>query len=117
MDVNFAVLNFQGGSYKLMVEKYFKDFCESLYQESYKDFFEDYQAHTDKPVAYKTCPYPVTKQDLRNYFVRDQTNLLPPHIPGNEKWKLFFRFIRNETVLGGYDFYLIFRNGKSLLWG
>lgn len=108
--------NLQGGQYKLMWDYSFKDGCASFYQPAYKSTFEDYQSHTTHPVAYNTCPYPAGTNEVKNYFVRDVQNLLPPYVPGNERWKVEVRVLRKGEVLGGWNFYGMLRNEKSLMW-
>lgn len=117
MDVKFLAFNLQGGQYKLMIEKLSKIFCKSLYSIEYKSFFENYQAHTSNPVAYKTCPYPEGSNEVKNYQIIDNGKLFPPHIPGNEKWKIGCRILKGNEVLCGYNIYLMIRTNNSLLFG
>lgn len=115
--MKLAALNHQGGSYKHMVDKEFSDYCATVYKTAYQAVFENYQSHTDKPVAFNTCPYPAVTQDLRNFHLEDKAGLLPPYVSGSEKWKVTIRFSRNGTVLGGYDLYASLRNNDTMMWG
>jgi hypothetical protein len=110
-------LNLQGNQYKLMIEKHFDHFCDILYVEQHKSFFERYQNHTKYPVAWKTCPYPEGENEVFNFLVEDTGNLLPPYVPGNEKWKAEARFFREGKVLGGYNIYGILRTMSTLVNG
>lgn len=115
IDVEIAFLNLQGGQYKQMMEKSFTNFCRSLYMETSKTFFENYQAHTIKPVAWKTCPYPAGQNEVKNFHVSDGLFMIPPYLPGSEKWKVELKLTRGEEVLGGYNLYAILRSEHSLL--
>lgn len=115
MDVKFLAFNFQGGQYKLMVEKLFKHFCKSLYKIEYKNFYEDYQSQTSNPVAYNTCPYPAGSSEVKNYHFNDNRLILPPRIPGREKWRVGCRILKGQEELGGYNIYLTVISNSSLL--
>ena len=108
--VHGAGFNLQGGQYKQMIEKSFEHMCDALYIEVHKSFFERYQEHTTNPVPWKTCPYPAGSNEVNNFLVEDTGNILPPYIPGNEKWKIEARFLREGKTLGGYNIYAILRN-------
>jgi hypothetical protein len=110
-------LNYQGNQYKKIFDKTFNKVCASLYLEPQKEYFENYQAHTSNPVPWKTCPYPAGSNEVKNFFIEDFDNFLPPYIPGNEKWKIEVRFLRDEVALGGYNLYGLIRSEKSLLAG
>lgn len=107
----------QGGQYKQMVDKKVTNFCTSLYVEPSKPIFENYQSHTTNPVAWKTCPYPAGSNEVKDFYVEDSELLLPPYIPGGEKWKIEMRFSRKGEVLGGYNLYASLRSEESLLDG
>lgn len=115
MAVTFAALNLQGNQYKKMFEKDFDHMCSAMYLDAFQLPFENYQAHNKNPVAWKTCPFPAGSNEVFNYLAIDTESLLPPYIPGGEKWKVEMRFLRNGTDLGGYNIYMILRNEKSLL--
>jgi hypothetical protein len=108
-------LNFQGNQYKKIFDKRLNNFCESLYHDLYRGYFEDYQAHTVNPVEWNTCPYPAGENEVKNFLIEDNGNILPPYIPGSEKWKAELRFLKNGEVLGGYNIYAIIRSETSLL--
>ena len=98
-----------------MIEKSFANFCEALYMDASKSFFEDYQAHTINPVAWKTCPYPAGQNEVKNFYADDRVIVLPPYIPGSEKWKIELRFMREAEVLGGYNIFVSLRTEHTLL--
>jgi len=115
MTVN--ALNLQGGQYKSLFTKNLGKFCEALYQ---KDFaqtnFADFHAHCKLKVPFETCPYPKGKNEVTNFMVADIGNVLPPYVPGGEKWKIEVRFYKtNDELLGGYNVYAILRSEQSLL--
>lgn len=117
MAVYGAGRNLQGGQYKMMMDRSFDHLCDILYLEQNRVFFENYQAHTKQPVAWKTCPYPAGTNEVKNFLVEDNGNYLPPYVPGGEKWKIEMRFLKNGIVLGGYNMYGILRNLNSLVGG
>jgi hypothetical protein len=117
MEILLVGLNFQGNQYKKIFDKTVYTICDSLYVDIHKDYFEKYQAHLSNPVAWKTCPYPAGSSEVNNLVADDFGNLLPPYIPGGEKWKFEVRFIRDGVALGGYNLYGIIRTEKSLLEG
>lgn len=50
-----------------------------------------------------------------NFHLDNVDDLLPPYMPGGEKWKIEVRFFKDNEMLGGYNFFLIIRSEKSLL--
>lgn len=117
MAVHLEGQNLQGGQYKKMFEKNYDHFCDIFYAPEHKVYYEDYQSHVTDPVPWNTCPYPSGPGEVTNYLLDGADNILPPYMPGNEKWKLVVRMLRDGKVLGGYDFYVIFRNMKTLIEG
>lgn len=115
MTMHGTGLNLQGGQYKQMIEKDLEHVCDTLYLDVHKSFFERYQGHLKNPVPWKTCPYPAGPNEVTNFLVEDTGNLLPPYVPGNEKWKVEARFLRDGKVLGGYNIYAILRNMNTLI--
>lgn len=113
--VNMAALNFQGGSYKKIVEKSFGSFCTNVYNESIREYFENFQNYQKYQVPWKSCPYPDGPNEINDYVVEDYGKLLPPYIPGSEKWKIEVRFSKENETIGGYNLYGIIRTEKSLL--
>lgn len=110
-----AAFNFQGGQYKKIGDKTIDTICTSLYNETYREQFERFQNSQKYPVAWKTCPYPTGSNEINNYYIEDFGSLLPPYIPGGEKWKLEDRIIKDGEILGGVNIYLTLRTEKSLL--
>lgn len=86
-----------------------------MYQPHFKSFFEKAHEHATKKVAWKTCPYPKGPNEVKDYLIDNVDALLPPYIPGSEKWKFEMRFFKNNVDQGGYNLYAIIRNEKSLL--
>jgi hypothetical protein len=117
MTMKVFALNFQGNQYKKMFEKDLGPFCDALYQEPYKAQYERFVSHTISKVPWKTCPYPAGPEEITNYMMDDVGDLLPPYIPGGEKWKAEARFYEKEIELGGYNLFAIIRNDESLLKG
>lgn len=110
-----AAYNFQGGQYKKYGEKTFDTECTTLYNDTFQEQFEKFQSCQKYPVEWKTCPYPTGPNEIRDYFVDDYTSMLPPYIPGGEKWKLEYKVLKDDELLGGANLYLTLRNEKSLL--
>lgn len=108
-------LNFQGNQYKKIGDKNIKNFCSTVYMDNHQELFEDYQSHTSNPVPWKTCPYPKGSNEVKNFLLKNSASLLPPYIPGGEKWKIEVRFFRGEAELGGYNIYGLLRSNASLL--
>lgn len=115
MDIHGAAYNLQGGQYKQMVEKKFVNFCNTVYMNTNKFIFENYQSHTTNPVEWKTCGYPAGSNEVKNFLVDDNVFPLPPYVPGGEKWKIEIRMVRAGEVLGGYDIYANLRSNETLL--
>ena len=108
--------NFQGGQYKKMSEKKMETFCQFLYKDAYKiDVVNFFDSLTVK-IPYGTCPVPAGEYDVSN-FLMTNNGLLPPYIPGGEKWKINARYIKGTEVVGGYNVYALVRNEQSLISG
>jgi hypothetical protein len=117
MTTKMAALNFQGNQYKKIAEKNFGPFCDVLYQEGVKSNFESFVSRTTTKIPWKTCPFPAGSDEVNNWMMSDLSDMLPPYIPGGEKWKLEVRFLEGEIELGGYNLYALVRNDESLLKG
>jgi hypothetical protein len=77
--------NLQGGQYKLMGEKTVGNLSKMLYNETNHELFDNLQSHQKYPVEWLTWPYPTGKSEMKNYYLEDYGNFLPPYIPGGEK--------------------------------
>ena len=110
----FNLYNFQGGQYKKMGDRKLDRYCETMYVDNLKSYFEKFQASTTNPTPWKACPFPPGRNEVKNYLF-EENGILPPYIPGGEKWKAEVRFFHNDSVLGGYDLYAIIRNDEKLL--
>ena len=108
--------NFQGGQYKKLGEKMFDKFCKSVYDDYIKKTYEDFEAASSLKVPFGTCPLPAGINEVTNLMI-EENGLLPPYVPGGEKWRVDVRFLREEVVLGGYNVYALIRNEQSLLKG
>lgn len=115
--MHVAALNFQGNQYKKIAEKDLGKFCDVLYVDNLKELYEDMQSHIATSVQWKTCPYPKGPNEVHNYLLKDMSNILPPYVPGSEKWQLQIRFHKDNEVLGGYNVYALLRSEESLLNG
>lgn len=100
-----------------MHEHTMKNFCASIYEPKYRNIFEDYQSHTSNPVKFGQCPYPAGENKVKRFFIRNAEGLLPPYIPGGEKWRIDARFLRKDEEQGGYNFYFALRSLQSLIGG
>ena len=106
--------NFQGGQYKLMVEKHLGQLCDFFFNEMHKEVWEDVMNHSDKFIPGKTCPFPAGLYTIRNYMLKGLVEMIPPYVPGSEKWKGVAEYRLNETVLGGMTFYFTLINDKNM---
>lgn len=113
IDVFVEAFNFQGGQYKKMGEKKIKDYCKTLYTDTYKKTFDDFNAASTVKVPFGTCPYPVMENVVTNFHISDDGQF--PYIPGGEKWKIHIRFVKDNEVLGGYNMYALLRNEQTLM--
>lgn len=107
--------NFQGGQYKKMGDRAFPRICESLYNDSIRSYWDDFQASQLHPVPWKTCPYPTGRNEITNFLISDYADFLPPYVPGSEKWRVDVYYTKNGEIYGGFRLFLIFRNHNSLL--
>lgn len=111
-------LNFQGNQYKMFFEKDFGKFCEVVYAtDDFKKAFEDFHNHATVKVPKDTCPYPKGQNEIKNFLVKDVDKMLPPYLPGGEKWQFQIRFIKDGEILGGFNSYGIIRTQESLMNG
>jgi len=110
-------LNLQGGQYKQIITKNLGKFCDALYEKypGIEDYFNFFHQHAKVKVPWKTCPYSKGVNDVTNLLVDDIGNMLPPYIPGGEKWKIEVRYFENDVVVGGYNIYATLRSEQSLL--
>lgn len=106
-----TLFNFLGGQYKKFFEKSSKNLCQTMYNETNRPRFENFQSHQKFPVEWKTCPYPTGPNEIYDFTFEDFASSIPPFIPGG-KWKLEIRFFKDGAVLGGYNFYLLLRNDE-----
>lgn len=66
----------QGGQYKKIAEKRVDKLCEVLYEDNkYEEIFNEFQTSSDKPVPFKTCPYPAGTYEMTKLFVEDKGRL------------------------------------------
>jgi hypothetical protein len=112
-----TALNLQGGEYRKIFHLEFDGLCKHAYNETYRSYFENFQAKQDHTVKWKTCPYPAGPNRVNKFYIEDYGNLIPPYIPGNERWLIKNRFVKNGKPIGGSNAYGILRNEQSLLNG
>ena len=116
IDIFVEALNFQGGQYKKMFDKRLDKFCTTLYVDTFKNSYNRFNDASLVKIPFGTCPYPSGKNEINNLMF-DDDGLLPPYIPGSEKWKAEIRFLKNEEILGGFNIYAIIRSEQSLMKG
>lgn len=97
------MLNLQGNQYKLMMTKYLGKFCEALYQDQYKELFDDVHNHLKMKVPWKSCPYPKGSNEFKDFLFQINEDSLPSKIPGSEKWQLQMRYYKAKKMLGGFN--------------
>lgn len=108
----------QGGQYRKMFGGEEDKICTTAYNETFRDYYDQFQSCQTTQVPWKTCPYPDGPNELKNFYIEDYGNYLPAYLPGSEKWKVEVMFYENETVeVGGYNIYVSLRNQRSLLNG
>jgi hypothetical protein len=110
-------MNMQGGNYKKTLEGSMNEICKNGYNETFRPYFDNLQSAQTPKVAWKTCPYPANKYELKNFRFEDYGSLLPPYLPGSERWQLQIRYAREGEVYGGFNMYVTMRNKQSLLAG
>lgn len=111
-------LNFQGNQYKMIFEKNFGKFCDAIYSSNdVKTILEDVHNHAAVKVPTDTCPYPKGPNEIKSYLLKGFEKLLPPYMPGGEKWQFQLRFIKDGEIMGGYNFYVLIRTQESLING
>jgi hypothetical protein len=107
----------QGGEYRKIFERRVDELCKTGYNETFKPYFEDFQAVQTPPVPWKACPYPKGVYEMKNYHIEDYGGLIPPYVPGGEKWQMQVRYILDSEFIGGFNAFLTLRSEKSLLEG
>jgi surfactin synthase thioesterase subunit len=114
MNYQFFAYNLQGGQYKLIVEKDLGSVCDFLYSEGHRHIYEDFMSHTEPSVPFKTCPYPQTQHNVKNYLLKGVNEMIPPYVPGSEKWKVEAEIRLNGKILGGAVFYATLINSDNI---
>lgn len=111
-------LNFQGGQYKKMFDKEIEDPVTTLYNVTkFQSYFENFQKSQKVQIPWDTNPYPSGDNEITNLAVEDYGSMLPPYLPGGEKWKFEVRYSKNDEVIGGMNVYATIRDQRSLLQG
>lgn len=100
-----------------MVDYKIEYLCSTLYNETNRPYWDDFQASQKDPEEWETCPYPTGPNEIRNFLIKDYGNFLPPYIPGGEKWRIDVRVLKDDEILGGYNLYATLRTQKSLMNG
>lgn len=113
---SITALNFQGNQYKKIGDKQIDHVCTFGYNETFREYFEDFQKFHAHPIAWKTCPFPAGPNEIKKYLIKDY-EFMPAYIPGNEKWKIEIRALKDGEVLGGFNIYALLRNQASLMNG
>lgn len=110
--VHVSGFNFQGGQYKLMVEKSLGQFCDIFYAEPHREVYESFSDYYTPNVEFGTCPFPANNYSMRDYLISNEKfeKLIPPYIPGSEKWKIVFKVLLDGKVRGGNVFYVTIRH-------
>ena len=109
--------NFQSGQYKKMGEKLMdQGLCKALYVDAFKSEYMKFYDASSVKIPFGTCPYPSVNNTLTNLMFSDP-GLMPPYIPGGEKWRIDLKYFLNDEFLGGYRIFGLVRNERSLLQG
>jgi hypothetical protein len=107
----------QGGEYRKIFESTVNEFCKNGYNETFKPYYDDFQAASTPQVPWKTCPYPEGKYKLKNFRMEDHGSLIPPYLPGSERWQMQVRHLKDDEAYGGFNIYVTLRTEQSLLAG
>lgn len=114
MNLQIYGFNLQGGQYKQMIEKNLGNFCDFFYSDAHKDMYDDVITHYEPFVPFGTCPFPKGQYTVKNYRLKGVEDMIPPYVPGSEKWKAIAEFQLNGTRLGGMTFYGTLINDKNV---
>lgn len=81
----------------MMVEKDLGPFCDTFYLDG-------------------TCPFPGGNYSLSDYPVSQEEyeKLIPPYIPGSEKWRIVMELSINGTARGGGVYDLTISHDKRM---
>ena len=115
-DVLIEAFNFQGGQYKKFGDRKLEKFCKSLYIEPVKNTYAKFYGASSVKVPFGTCPFPAMDNVISNLMISDN-GMLPPYLPGGEKWRVSFNFFKNGEVMGGYNLDVLLRNQQTLMQG
>ena len=116
IDFLIEAFNFQGGQYKKIGSRMMKEFCNSFYVVPYKNEYAKFSEASSVKVPFGTCPFPTMDNLITNWMISDN-GILPPYLPGGEKWRINVRFSKKDKVLGGYNLYGLIRNQETLMQG
>jgi hypothetical protein len=114
MYFHVSAFNLQGGQYKLMIEKDLGNVCDFVYSEDHKQIYGDLMSHHEPSVPFNTRPFPRGQFTIKNYLIKGINEMIPPYVPGSEKWKALVEYRLNETILGGATFYTTLINDKNM---
>jgi hypothetical protein len=107
----------QGGEYRKIIDVSTDLICTKGYNETFRTYFEEFQAAQDIKVPWKSCPYPTGSYKLSNFLIQDYGDVLPPYMPGSERWQFQIRYSKEEVEYGGFNAYITLRTEQSLLNG
>lgn len=96
VDILVEAFNFQGGQYKKIAERKLEKLCKVLYQETIRKSYEDAKKYAHVKIPFGTCPYPAGRNGFTNLMMYDDGSLLPPYMPGGEKWLFTLKFAIKE---------------------
>lgn len=74
LDFLVIAYNFQGGQYKKIGEKKFKQICKTMYEEQYREQFDDVKKFSNI-FPHGTCPIPAVCF-LFNYCIKSPLKLI-----------------------------------------
>lgn len=118
MVVSATGLNFVAGQYKKIFDKMIEQPLTTMYSYTkLQPYFDGFQRSQKVQYPWLTNPYPFGDNEITSLAVEDYDSMVPPYIPGGEKWKFEVRVFFNNELLGGGDLYVTVRNQRSLLEG
>lgn len=84
LSFKMTFMNFRGGEYKQFAERFFPNYCDSIYINGFKSYYEDFQSTLTTPQPWKACPYLPGKNKVNNYMFFDK-GFFPAYVTGGEK--------------------------------
>lgn len=112
--LSFEAFNLSGGQYKKIFGNIFGPFCDFVYSKNIEKEFKAALAKSNSTTAYGTCPIPPQTFEVIDYAPEGAGDVIPPYMPGNERWKVDLWGTKNGEVVSGFRVYAILRDEQKL---